>query len=185
MLFKWSKWLIISLLPTDRYWSTDRGLVGTSWYNVCEIVYLLFLLQELCWLISHLGNEGSESPGRICDGDTKETFTVYVYGPYTHITTILVVSSFACIEFFFFFLYLSHQFSMHFGHTVNGPGSLYTQVWGWIAWRRRTEGTDRAGDEQAQAVLQRQVEDVMKTWWMNTGWSHHRNVWRLSFLQTS
>lgn len=35
--------------------------------------YLLSLLQELCWLISHLGNVGNGNQDHICDGDTRET----------------------------------------------------------------------------------------------------------------
>lgn len=35
--------------------------------------YLLSLLQELCWPISHLGNVGNGNQDHICDGDTRET----------------------------------------------------------------------------------------------------------------
>lgn len=34
--------------------------------------YLLSLLQELCWPISHPGNVGNGNQDHICDGDTRK-----------------------------------------------------------------------------------------------------------------
>lgn len=49
--------------------------------------------------------------------------------------------------------HLPHQFSVHFGHAVDGSRSLDTEVRGWVTWRRRTKRSNGAGNKEAQAVL--------------------------------
>lgn len=58
--------------------------------------------------------------------------------------------------------HLPHQLPMHFGHAVDGSRSLDTEVRGWVTWRRGTKCSNGAGDEESQAVLQSQVQYVMK-----------------------
>lgn len=58
--------------------------------------------------------------------------------------------------------HLPHQLSMHFGHAVDGSRPLDTEVRGWVTRRRWTERSDGAGDKEAQAVLQGQVQHIMK-----------------------
>lgn len=53
---------------------------------------------------------------------------------------------------------------MHFGHAVDGSRSLHTEVRGRVTWRRRAECSDGAGDKEAKAVLQGQVQYIMKAW---------------------
>lgn len=47
------------------------GCMESEWTQATQ--YLLSLLQELCWPISHLGNVGNGNQDHICDGDTRET----------------------------------------------------------------------------------------------------------------
>lgn len=51
---------------------------------------------------------------------------------------------------------------MNFGDAVDGPRSLHAQVWSGVPGRGGPEGADGAGDEESQAVLGRDVQDVVK-----------------------
>lgn len=122
--------------------------------------YLLFLLLELCWPIWHLGNVGNGSQDHIYDGDTKEKDA----------KNIDVSQSYAAIspegkrlcEYILRTAHLPHQLPMHFGHAVDGSRSLDTEVRGWVTWRRWTKRSNGAGDKESQAVLQSQVQYIMK-----------------------
>lgn len=89
----------------------------------------------------------------------------YVYGQYTHITMILVVSSFACIEFFFFF-FVPLPSILH---------ALWThRKWSWVVVYTglgldRVEKTDRrhrscwgrTGAGSSPATGRRRYEDLV------------------------
>jgi len=51
---------------------------------------------------------------------------------------------------------------MDFGNTIDGARSLHTQIWRRVPGRSGTKGTNGAGDKQTQAVLCRDVQDVVK-----------------------
>lgn len=51
---------------------------------------------------------------------------------------------------------------MDLGHSIDGPGSLDTEVRGRVPGRSGPEGSDGAGDEQTQPVLRCNVQDVVE-----------------------
>lgn len=51
---------------------------------------------------------------------------------------------------------------MDFGDAVDGARSLHAQIWSGVPGRGGPERADGAGDEQTQAVLSRDVQDVVK-----------------------
>lgn len=51
---------------------------------------------------------------------------------------------------------------MNFGHAIDGTRPLDTEVRGWVTWGRWTKRSDGTGDKEAQAVLQSQVQHIMK-----------------------
>lgn len=58
--------------------------------------------------------------------------------------------------------HLSHQLPVNFGHAVDGARPLDAEVGGRVTrgrWAKRSNG---AGDKEAQAVLQGQVQHVVK-----------------------
>lgn len=58
--------------------------------------------------------------------------------------------------------HLSHQLSMNFGHAVDGTRPLDAEVGGRVTRRRWTKRSNGAGDKEAQAILQGQVQHVVK-----------------------
>lgn len=53
---------------------------------------------------------------------------------------------------------------MNFGYAVDGTRPLDAEVWGRVTRRRRTKRSNGAWDKEAQAVLQGQVQNVVKAW---------------------
>lgn len=51
---------------------------------------------------------------------------------------------------------------MDFGDTVDGARSLHAEVWRGVAGGSGPEGSDGAGDEETQAVLRCDVQDVVQ-----------------------
>lgn len=51
---------------------------------------------------------------------------------------------------------------MDLGHSIDGPGSLDTEVRGRVPGRGGPESSDGAGDEQTQPVLRCNVQDVVE-----------------------
>lgn len=60
--------------------------------------------------------------------------------------------------------HLPHQFSVNFGYTIDGSRPLDTEVRSRVTGRRWPKGSDGAGDKETQAVLQGQIQHVMKAW---------------------
>lgn len=58
--------------------------------------------------------------------------------------------------------HLSHQLGVDFGDTVDGARPLHAEIRRGVTRRGGTEGTDGAGDEETQAVLCCNVQDVVK-----------------------
>lgn len=58
--------------------------------------------------------------------------------------------------------HLPHQFSVNFGHPIDGSRSLDTEVRRRVTRRRGTKCSNGARDKEAQAVLQSQVQHIMK-----------------------
>ncbi|KAG7258219.1 hypothetical protein CRUP_036168, partial [Coryphaenoides rupestris] len=57
----------------------------------------------------------------------------------------------------------AHQLGVDLGDAVDGAGPLDAEVGGGVARGGGAEGADGAGDEQTQAVLRGDVQDVVKT----------------------
>lgn len=59
--------------------------------------------------------------------------------------------------------YLSQHFHVHFGHTINGLGSLNGEVRTWVSGSGRTKGSNCAGAEQSDVICLAQFNDIMET----------------------
>lgn len=59
--------------------------------------------------------------------------------------------------------HLSHELSVDLGHPIDGPGSLNTEVRGWVPGRGGAESPDRARDEQSQLVFCRNIQNVVQS----------------------
>ena len=59
--------------------------------------------------------------------------------------------------------HLSHQLCVDLGDPVDGARPLDAQVWRGVARRGGPEGTDGAGDKEAQAMFCCNVQNVVKT----------------------
>lgn len=58
--------------------------------------------------------------------------------------------------------YFSHELRVDLGHPVDGPGSLNTEVGGWVPRRGGSKGPDRARHKQSQIVFRGHIQDVMQ-----------------------
>lgn len=59
--------------------------------------------------------------------------------------------------------YFSHELRMDLGHPVDGPGSLNTEIWGWVPGRSGSKSSNGAGHKQSQVVLCCNVQHIMKS----------------------
>lgn len=50
---------------------------------------------------------------------------------------------------------------MHFGHSVDRPGTLDTEVWRRVAGRVVAKCTDGAGYEESELILLAQLHDIV------------------------
>lgn len=56
---------------------------------------------------------------------------------------------------------------MHFGHSIDGAGPLDTEVRSGVTRGGGPEGSDGTGDKETEAVLQGQIQHVVKTYLEN------------------
>lgn len=52
---------------------------------------------------------------------------------------------------------------MHFRHTIDSPGPLYSDIRSWVARRAISKGANGAWAEQLQLISSTQLDDIVKS----------------------